>query len=66
MGTAVSVGTSLGGAKTFVTSAIKSATLDVVTPASEGYQAVVTGATMPTLGGTKTFVTGVNTGKAAS
>lgn len=66
VGTAVSVGTSLGGTKTFVTSAIKSATLDVVTTASEGYQAVVTGATMPTLGGTKTFVTGVNTGTAAS
>ena len=66
VGTEVSVGTSLGGTKTFVTSAIKSATLDVVTTASEGYQAVVTGATMPTLGGTKTFVTGVNTGKAAS
>ena len=66
VGTAVSVGTSLGGTKTFVTSAIKSATLDVVTTAAEGYQAVVTGATMPTLGGTKTFVTGVNTGTAAS
>lgn len=66
VGTAVSVGTSLGGAKTFVTSAIKSATLDVVTTATEGYQAVVTEATMPTLGGTKTFVTGVTTGKAAS
>ena len=66
VGTAVSVGTSLGGTKTFVTSAIKSATLDVVTTAKEGYQAVVTGATMPTLGGTKTFVTGVNTGTAAS
>lgn len=66
VGTAVTVGTSLGGTKTFATSAIKSATLDVVTTATEGYQSVVTSATMPTLGGTKTFVTGVTAGTAAS